>query len=171
MNIQGVVEQTGVANRNGKNVYSLKVNGQWYGGIWEVDPQAPAGTQVAFEANQNGNFWNIKKGSLSKTVGEAQQPTQQPSTQQAPAAPAAPVVNTRDISILYQSSRKDALALMPLMFEQGAIKFPAKVKEADKYDTILALVDEMAARFYLKAKEVVDNGGPSEDDVVPNPGA
>lgn len=146
MQVNGIVEQTGNRATRTGTVHSLKVNGQWYGGIWE-DPGINQGATVSFNAEQSGNFWNVK-GAIEQSAAAA-----------APASGGAPAVSTRDISIQYQSSRKDAIQLLPFMFEQGAVKFDAKTKQADKYDAICAMVDELTVRNYLVLQEVIDAGG------------
>lgn len=169
MNIQGQVERlsskSGVsAAGKAWNSYSMLLNGVWYSSFQPI--QAQEGQMVSFDAVQKGNFWNIN-GAVQATGGASPAPAPQ-AQQQAPAGPAP--ASPRDISILYQSSRKDAIPTLALLLEQGAIKLPADTKKADRYDAILALVDELTARFYLKAKAATDAGGPSEEDVIPEPG-
>lgn len=54
--------------------------------------------------------------------------------------------STRDASIQYQSSRKDAIALVDVLLRAAAIKLPAK--EAMKLEAVEALVDGYTASFF-----------------------
>ena len=167
MIVQGIVEQAN--NRatapsqyspNGGVVHSIKVNGEWYGGMWS-DPNAPEGSTVEFLAEQKGQYKNVVKDSLKVTNAT-------PQVANTVKVNPAPAVNLRDVSIQYQSSRKDALVTLGIMVETGAIGFTDKTKTADKYDILLKLVDELAARYYTTLQEVVVNGGVDAD--VPQPG-
>lgn len=155
---------TGTLNRimNRGKAWNIQVDSEWYGYGFEK-PNANEGDQVSFSVTMNGQYKNVTKGSLQ--VSSA-----------APAQAPAPSGNSgggnsyaaRDTSIQYQSSRKDALAVLPILFEQGAVSLPAK-KEA-KYDACLALLDELTNRFFLDISDVVQHGIESRTgDQVPNP--
>lgn len=71
------------------------------------------------------------------------------------AAPVAPVAATgtptfnndaRNNSIVYQSSRKDAIHLADIILREKAYKLPTKV--ADQYGAITDLVDHLTATFF-----------------------
>jgi ribosomal 50S subunit-recycling heat shock protein len=60
-------------------------------------------------------------------------------------------VSTRDTSIQYQSSRKDAIAVLELLISKDALPLTgAKTKagEQARYEEISALVDKLTVRFY-----------------------
>lgn len=166
MQLQGVIENVSTKNGMGKNgpwtMYSMQVNGEWYGcGFKPI--QAGKNDYVSFDFEQSGNYKNAKNVQVvAAPAGAAQQA---PSASPAQAAGSAPV-SKRDVSIQYQSSRKDAIQTLDLLLKNEAISLPAK--KADKFDAALALLDEITARFYLRLEDVIDEGGVSVEDLVPN---
>lgn len=98
------------------------------------------GNVVEFQATDNPDG---KSASVVSPVraGKAQSPA-------TTAASGTPTVNyaARDNSIQYQSSRKDAIALVDIILREKAYKLPAKV--SDQYGAVLDLVDHLTAAFY-----------------------
>ena len=151
------MNQTGELKRimsRGK-AWNIQVGSDWFGYGFE-EPAAKEGDTVEFQWEQKGNFRNVVKGSMS-VVG------------QGVAAPAPAKANSyadRDTSIQYQSSRKDALAILPILLEQGAVSLPSK-KDA-KFDACMALLNEITNTFFLDIGNAVQHGVQVEGQ-VPNP--
>lgn len=160
--MQGYVEKIGTKNGVGKNgpwtLYSVCIAGDWYGAGFDK-PACDEGDFVNYEIEQNGKYKNIKSISVAS----------------APAAPSGnnsggngvQRVDTRDISIRYQSSRKDALQLTEILLANDALAVPAK--KADKADAIIAFVEDVTNQFYVKLQDVMDAGGVSAEDLIPTP--
>lgn len=165
MQLQGVIENVSTKNGMGKNgpwtMYSMQVSGEWYGCGFKA-LQARQGDYVSFDFEQSGNFKNAKNVKVVAPPAGGQQPAAAPQAQ----AQGVSVVNKRDVSIQYQSSRKDAIQVLDLLIKHDAVSLPAK--KADKFDAALALLDELTARFYLRLEDVIDEGGVSVEDLVPS---
>ena len=156
---------TGVVGKvfNRGKMWSLQVGDEWYGNGFD-EPACKEGEAVEFNWDSNTKngrtYKNISKGSIKIKQGAAPSaPSYAP-----PASPGA-----RDVSIQYQSSRKDALVLFPLLVEAGAISLPKE--KAAKYDAVLALVEEITNKFYIDIQTTVENGGVDMEDMVPTPEA
>jgi hypothetical protein len=177
MQVAGVVEDYNstprVVRGQPSTVWSVKVNGEWYGTIWD-DLQLIPGDSVSFATKMNGQYTNIDGKVAITARGGGVAPPQEA----APPAPvgavttqvaAVPRVDTRDISIRIQSCRKDAIALMPMLLAEGAVSFAAKAKDSEKYDILLALIDELTARNYVFLQNGMDNAGLTMEDVISPP--
>lgn len=78
----------------------------------------------------------------------------------------------RNDSIVYQSSRKDALSLVEVLISQGALPISSAktaAGTAKRYDEIRALVDKLTVQYYfdvqtLRVLEQVEDAGEIEDD-------
>ena len=140
---------------NGSTSFGFQVNGEWYSTFDKQD--AKEGDVVTFDFIQKGNYKNIAKGSIRASVGAA------------PSAPtAAPqAANSRDISIVYQSSRKDAIAIVTAMLSNDCIKLPAA--ENKRYGAVMGLVDELANMYYNEVQSVIENGGVKQEQEAPQP--
>lgn len=109
---------------------------------------------------------------------------------EAPAKPAPQVGSTgaptkgayvdRNDSIVYQSSRKDALALTGLLLEHNGLPMSAaatKAGQAARYEEITAFVDKLTVEFFHDVqsgrvlREVVDAGAGREDAPAASGGA
>lgn len=160
-NVTGIVQRkNGKPTRNGKMMYSIQVDGNWYGGMFD-DPGCNEGDTVSFESSQNGNFINVQKGTLQVVQNNA--PSQAPAQQGQTGGQGgnrdeywnsrAKADEARQVSIVYQSSRKDAIEVAKAMIENDLVAQPAK--KGDKYDWFVGLVDVLTDRFH---KDVTDMG-------------
>lgn len=137
--VEGVVFKVYDRDFRGKKSYTIKIDGDptWYragGKRWAGI--AEAGNRVAFDAEPNEGRDDAKIVSdvvLAKAT---------------PAAGGSPSAGggDRGNSIVYQSSRKDALALVALLAQTGALKLPAA--QAKKVGVIEAAVDRYTALFF-----------------------
>lgn len=160
--MQGFVEQIGEKQGNGRNgpytLYSVKVGGDWLGAGFN-QPSCKEGDFINYEIEQKGNYKNIK------SISVAQAPANNaPSANNSAGAQR---VDTRDISIRYQSSRKDAIHLTEVLLANDALAVPAK--KGDKADAILAFVEDLTNQLYINLQDVMDNGGVSTEDIIPTP--
>ena len=102
MQIQGVVEQASSRAAGRGTVHSIKVNGEWYGGMWD-NPGCQQGDTVTFEATRNDRgYQNVVKGTLQKQM----------SAPPAAAAPAGQAAGWESPG-LAGASRRSASALPP----------------------------------------------------------
>lgn len=148
----------------GKMSYSIKLddqplyhrlNDKRFAGI------AESGNVIEFEAEPNADGKSTAvKGEVRLAAASSSQPQ---------AATSFAGGGTRDASIQYQSSRKDALEFLSIAITAGAIKLPAK--EAAKLKAMEALVDYYTAGFYedigtLGAVSRSNGSGEGEEDVA-----
>ena len=138
-NHQGVVE---AVSKNKADFYSIKLPDAWYGTGSKNDPGLRQGDVVKFEWEANGNFRNIKKGTLTKVEGAAPVGNSQPRGFGDDA---------RQKSIIYQSSRKDAIEIVKAAQSAGCLALPAK--KGDAFEALLALVDDLTIDLANKATE------------------
>ena len=142
MQAQGIVE-TFSAKTTAKSgaplkspLFSFKLNGEWYGCGFK-NPEIKEGDNIAFsyEEGQWGKECNVN----SITKGAAQ------AAEAGTGSVARP--DARQESIVYQSSRKDAINVLALAAERELIKLP----KSGGYDALLGMVDDLTLDFARKA--------------------
>jgi len=146
--ITGIVEaisQKAIAN--GGSVYNFKVNNAWYGHGF-VAPAFNKGDNISFEYSANGKFNNADVSTIA-VLAEA--PAASPAAAAQPAA-GSNAWDDRQNSILYQSSRKDALTLVGLGLQYGELSLGSK--KADKLVVLEATVDKYTEQFFADAKNM-----------------
>ena len=162
--VQGTVERIHTRDTaNGGTAYNLVVGGEWYGNGFEA-PQCNEGDTIEFTFKQNGNFKNINKGSLRIATAVASVDTGTGNNSKTVVKP-----NTRDLSIGYQSSRKDAIAVVTAMIGSGVAPVPKDAKKG--YTATLALINELTNQYYTELQTVIENGGVEEVQQAPEPSA
>ena len=140
MRVEGTVFRVYDREFSGKKVYTIKIEGNdtWYrAGTKRYAGIAESGNRVAFDAEPNPGRGDAKITSdvvLAKAAPAA-----------APGTPYA-AGGDRNSSIVYQSSRKDALALVALLAQTGALKLPAA--QAAKVGAVEAALDRYTALFF-----------------------
>lgn len=163
--MQGYINKISTKQGNGHNgpytMYKVQIEGEWYGHGFKA-PNANEGDYVEYNVVQKGQYKNVE--GIKPIQGGGNSGGGSPSA----AAPASAPINKKDVSIHYQSSRKDAIQTLGVLLANEAVKLPAK--QADKYDAALALIDELTARYYLKLEDVIADGGVTEEDLVPPTG-
>lgn len=158
--IQEVSEKHGQGARGPWTMYNITVDGTRYG-CGFTKPNAVQGDFVSFDIEQKGQYSNaVNVVKATAPAGGAA-----PATGSGGGAPQK--ATSRDVSIQYQSSRKDAIQTLAVLLDSEAIKLPAK--QADKYDVAMGILDELTSRFYLKLEDVIAEGGVSVEDLVPSP--
>lgn len=151
--ITGVVE---VIRQNEKGIWSMNVDNVWYG-FYKTEPKCKTGDTVTFEAEQKGNFWNAKPATLKKAVVS---PTASPAAE-AVAVGGSGTARTqtwdggdkRQDSIIFQSSRKDALEFLGILVDTGVVDV-SKVKAADKASVLETYLDQYTDRFVADVKNL-----------------
>lgn len=121
--VSGVIQSitTKKVGAQQKTAYDITVAGQRYGyGFFA--PKAKEGDYVTFTAVQNGNFWNVERGSLK--VGKA------PATSNASTAVGRAVnsFDSRQDAISRQAASNTAIDWVRLLHEAGALPTGTKSK-------------------------------------------
>lgn len=167
--VKGIVSQVKDKTTAYGTMYDIRVDGKWYG-AGKNHPGVQAGDAVEFVAKQNGNFSNV--------VGKVEKTATVSVASQAPvaSASAAPVVSsssgyvdTRQLSICFQSARNAALEMVSLLAQGGALPFSdsnaAKAK-ASRQGAFEALVDHYTELFYKDTQDLGARFIDKEPDVV-----
>lgn len=150
-----------------KNTNFKLDDGEFYGGFnSDIRTTINEGDVVEFEWQQNGKFKNVIGGTLTNHGNSGQQQQAAQSAPQGGTSKASDYVDSRQLSIHYQSSRNAAIEFVRLALEQETVKLPTK--QADKYDALEALVKEQTDRFHVQLEQVIKDGGVQPD--VPTPG-
>lgn len=145
--IKGLVES--VKSNEGKfgPMFTIYVGGVGYG-TGKNSMGASSGDYVEFTATQNDRgYWNVDKGTLKPATAPAgaSAPAQNKPT-------TAPVGDARQDSIVFQSSRKDALEFVKILQAAGKIDF-GKSKGADSISILETYVDKFTEHFVAEAKQ------------------
>lgn len=156
--IQGYVKKVNTKEGTGKRgkwtLYSFIVeqdNGQesgWINGGFDKPP-FNEGSYVSLETE-------VKEGRTQLIIGSAKvldPPVKPPVVATSSAAPASTKGNyvDRNDSIVYQSSRKDAIALIALLLEHDALPMSAaatKSGQAKRFEEVTAFVDKLTVQYY-----------------------
>lgn len=158
--MQGHINKISTKQGTGRNgpwtMYNLEIDGTWYGCGFKK-PDANEGDYVEFDVVQKGEYKNAEN--VKRSAG-------QPAASPSGPAPSIPV-NKKDVSIHYQSCRKDAIQTLGVLLTHDAVKLPAKA--ADKYDAALALINELTNQFYFDLDSVIAEGGVKAEDLIPAP--
>lgn len=158
--VSGVVESITRRPTQFGTMYNVTVNGTTYG-AGNLPPQAEVGDYVTFESYKNGAFHNMKTSTLKRTVATVALSLVD---QQAPVVEpvAAPVtdsrrptnyVDARQASIVFQSSRKDALELTRILVECEGAGFTKADKWKDKHEKVVTLFEDLTRRLYHQAMD------------------
>lgn len=180
--VTGVVEE--VSSRVGAygTMYSIKVDGTWYG-AGNIKP-GEKGDTLKFSAYKNGQYWNAKQfekvegGTPTQAVTTAPEArsapvAEQPTETAKPTTTAAPIrqeynkpFDERQSSIVFQSSRNTALELVKLLVANEAAGFTKADKGKDKHEKIIALHDDLTTRLYHQAMDHINFVGKAPPKAV-----
>lgn len=160
--VTGIIEKIWENQTKAGTTYAYVVDNQRYGS-YKTKLKAREGDNVSFEAEQNGNFWNIDTKTFR--VLEAK-----PSTSTAGAGTSTAYVGKRDgavqDAINYQSARKDALQLLDILASNNVVDFGTeKASGPKKWAAALAYVDKLTQRFFEDTK----NLGHKEEEALEAP--
>jgi hypothetical protein len=181
--IQGYVKKVNTKDGKGKRgpwtLYSCIIEQDdgtesgWISCGFDKPPFAE-GSYISLETSKDGNYTNLVPGSVKQLdpPKRAPAPTAQGMATGGSPAPAErkdTYVNTQD-SIVYQSSRKDALALVALLLENDALPMSASAAKAGiakRFEEITAFVDKLTVQYVRDVQtgrvlqSVVDAGAES----------
>ncbi len=158
MNTTGLVKKV-VQRQAGKGTaynFVVQENGQevWYGHGF-APPKFNEGDTITFEWTQNGNFKNVEPRTVrvipAETGGAAPAPTPQTNSG------GGRNFGSNQLAIQYQASRNSAIAVIDMALKTDSVPLPTK--KSDRYDAILALVDDLTTQFHVKTDKVVANEG------------
>jgi hypothetical protein len=121
-------------------LYSINMNDTWFNFGFD-NPKVSKGDSVSFEAkkDQYGMVGDASSVVVNSSVGNSAGSS---------VAVVATSSNNRQNSIVYQSSRKDAINVVGILLDVDAISLPAK---KDKMDVILSLVDTITEEYAVAA--------------------
>lgn len=160
--VSGVIQKID-AKRVGaqqKLAYNIQVGGQWYGcGFFR--PKAEEGDFVTFTAVQNGNFWNVERGTLK--VGKASAPDTIKQTVRS----AVGALDSRQDTISRQAAANTAIEWVRFLHEAGALATTSKSKGALQ-ETLDTIRRQYEKEFYeantgQEWKDIRPNAKPEED--------
>ena len=143
-------------------MYDLYINGDRFG-AGKVKPKFSEGDCIKFRFTRNGNFKNVVATSMEKHDGDlptAATPVVQALEGPSIANPNPPASNPktyedkekdRQLSILFQSARKDAIETARLLLEADAVGFKSTSKWAEKHDILVAKITDLTREYYNQA--------------------
>ena len=148
----GMIEKVSSATRNtrygSKEVFSIQVDGDWYGcGFDPLPAGAVEGATVSFSTAVNGKYTNADCKTMQVVSGPSAAPSAGSGT-----SPKGGHDDPRQRVIVYQSARNAAIDAIALMQQLEVVSLPAK--KADKYDAFFALLNEVTDRFHVDAMAV-----------------
>lgn len=157
--ITGVVEFLNEKEFGGRKLYSIKVEGEYYG-CGNKRPACSKGDSVKFNAVQNGKYWNVD-GNVDVQTGSAAAAT-------AAASPGRMMEERKQKAIALQAARNSAIAVTSALLQSGAIKLPST--QAKQADVVLGFISDLAAEYleetmaiYEGKEAVTSSKKPSED--------
>lgn len=146
--IRGQVERVVETPTKFGSLFGFFVDGKRYGAGKSANGVSP-GDWVEFSVTQNEKgYLDIDKGSIKPVP--APSGATSPSSVKA-SAPTTPYVDTRQDSIVYQSSRKDALHFIQVLMDGGLVDF-GKAKNADKIAILETYLDKYTEHFISEVK-------------------
>jgi len=156
--VSGVVESITKRPTQFGTMHNVTVNGTTYG-AGNLPPQAEVGDYVTFESYKNGAFHNMKTSTLKLAVGTPE-PVATAPTEPATSVAVTPEprrtsshVDARQASIVFQSSRKDALELTRILVECEGAGFTKADKWKDKHEKVVTLFEDLTRRLYHQAMD------------------
>lgn len=174
----GAIEQISSRTTSYGEMYDVEINGKRYG-HGKVKPKFIAGDCVKFSVLRNGQYLNVRPGTMEKH--DVAQPTPATTvlttlTQGAAAPPTTPYPGTvtfaskedsRQNSIVLQSARKDAIEVTKLLLQADACGIKAKDTWATKHELLLGLVNDLTRRFYHNVIDWKEFAGPTPPKIAP----
>jgi len=116
-------------------LYSFLVNEEWYGCGFD-NPNVEQGDMIDFTFVQGARGKDVEVSSINKGIAQAVSPAEGAGTQ--------PVnIDNRQLSIVFQSSRKDAIQVITAAAAAGYAKIP----KTNSYEVFLDLIDDLTQEF------------------------
>lgn len=172
----GAIEQvTSRVTAYGK-MYDIEVNGKRYGN-GKTEPKFVAGDCVKFSVIRNGQYSNVRPGTLEKHDVQESTPASAvlATVTSASSIPGPGAVartyeakeDTRQNSIILQSARKDAIEVTKLLLQADATGIKAKDTWATKHELLLGLVNDLTRRYYHNVIDLKGFTGPTPPKIAP----
>ncbi len=175
----GAIERVSERTTQYGVMYDVEINGKRYG-HGKIKPKFLAGDCVKFSVLRNGQYTNVKPGTMEKHDVEESSPatavlgkveTATPERQDARPAAAKPDTyankeDSRQNSIVLQSARKDAIEVTKLLLQADATGIKAKDTWATKHELLLALVNDLTRRYYHNVVDWKDFTGPTPPKIA-----
>jgi hypothetical protein len=158
-----VVGKVDVVAPNKAGYWSLKMNGTFYGTGSKDKPAVNPGDTVEFVEEMNGQWHNVKKGTLKTVSAQTQEAAAPTSKYPGPAVD----WDLKDKKIVQQSARNAAIAFINVLAQQNAITYKASAKEKDKLAVIEALLEHYTQEFFNATLNVGNeqSAEPEADDL------
>lgn len=163
--IKGSVQQMSERVTRGGTMYSIKVANEWYG-MGKSKPTCKEGDVVEFQEFKNDKgYWSVTENTLHVVADLAHAPKETGGTP-----------NDRQVSIQWQSARRDAIAIVDIAQRLGItlpIAAAAKGKGKDNQVDSLILCIDMVAEQLMRTSFDTDylNSLTVSEDLNPNPSA
>lgn len=148
-NISGVVEKVWENQTKAGTTYAYVIDNVRYGS-YKTKLPIKEGDNVSFDAEQNGNFWNINVKTVKK-LAAAPVDVSKASSGTATGWSGGKRDSGVQDAINYQSARKDALQLLDILASNQVIDF-GKASKAKAFETALTYVDKLTVRFFEDTK-------------------
>lgn len=172
--VVGLIEQISSRTTSYGEMYDVEINGKRYG-HGKVKPKFLAGDCVKFSVLRNGQYMNVRPGTMEKH--DVAQPTPATAVLAAVEKATAPTTSSggtyaskedsRQNSIVLQSARKDAIEVTKLLLQADACGIKAKDTWATKHDLLLGLVNDLTRRFYHNVIDWKEFAGPTPPKIAP----
>ena len=172
--VSGIVQVVSAKDGQYGKMYSVKVNGDWYG-AGKFAPKCKEGDEVTFEFTYKGNYKNMEPRTLQVKAGN-------PASSGVPASAAGRSAgagassgswDSRQETISRQAALNSAVSWMNFLHAEGAIPLPATAKGAKREGALRELLNQYTMEFYeqatgnklvLKTKTASADGSEPEED-------
>lgn len=174
----GAIERVSERTTQYGVMYDVEINGKRYG-HGKIKPKFLAGDCVKFSVLRNGQYTNVKPGTMEKHDVEESSPAtavlgkvETTGAAQPPTTPYPGRVtfeskeDSRQNSIILQSARKDAIEVTKLLLQADATGIKAKDTWATKHELLLALVNDLTRRYYHNVVDWKDFTGPTPPKIA-----
>lgn len=144
--VSGVIQQIKTKKVGAKQTtaYDIQVAGQWYGyGFYA--PKANEGDYVTFEATQNGNYYNVERGTLK--VGKAP-PEEAKKATASSVKQAVGSYDARQDAISRQAASNTAIAWLTLLHAAGALPVATSKSKGSQQEALDVIRREYEKEFY-----------------------
>jgi hypothetical protein len=160
---QGFIQSIDAKQTKVGTMYDITIDGRRLGAGKFPPKGFEAGDYVNYEAEQRGNFLNLKAGSMSKATPPAGVPAPQPapvaSSASANTSAAFAKADAKDEAYSRGASANTAIALIKILADTGSLPLPPKLGKDKQADVIYAIFKEYTGRVYkmTTGRDFVDN--------------
>ena len=147
--ITGTVEVVNSKEGQYGTMWSVKVNGDWYG-VGKYQPKCREGDTVTFDFTFKGNYKNMDTKTLKVTSGDAGAAIKSTAPASVGGGSAGYVDNRQEV-ISKQAALNSAIAFMQLLHAEGGIPLAATVKGGKREGALRELLQQYTCEFYEQA--------------------